>query len=430
MLDINAIRRDKEPLMRELKKRGTSFDIDDFLRLDKERRDLIQKVDGLRADQKEAGKKVVSLEGTEKQSLLLELKAFSERLTEEEAKLAALTQEWEKRFMQLPNYTHETVPPGGIENNRIEKEGGQKRDYPFTPRPHWEILEQQHWFDLQRGARVAGSRFWYLMGDLARLQMALHNWIFALVAQKGYLPVIPPYLVKETALYNTGFFPGADESEIYRIPNPDEGEDLLLIGTSEISLVSLHDGESIDLTQGPLKYLGTSPCFRREAGTYGKDVKGIIRGHQFDKVEMVIFCTPEESWQLFDELLGIQEEILNGLGLTYRLPLCAAGETSKKSAKTIEPEAWFPGEGRYIEVMSVSNVTDYQARRMHVKYKDAEGKKVLAHTLNATAVALSRMLAAIIETYQQEDGTVVVPEPLRAAMGSDVMGVPHTASHA
>lgn len=422
MLDINLIRKDKEPLMRELKKRGTSFDIDDFLRLDQERRDLIQKVDGMRAEQKTAGKDVVKLEGTEKQRRLLELKALSERLTEEEAKLSALTQEWEKRFLLLPNFTHETVPAGGLEQNRIEREGGVKAEFAFTPKPHWEILHQQKWFDIDRGARVAGSRFWYLMGDLALLQMALQNWVFRLIAAKGYIPVIPPYLVKEEALYNTGFFPGADESEIYRIPDA-EHEDLLLIGTSEISLVSLHSGETLDLSNGPRKYLGISPCFRREAGTYGKDVKGIIRGHQFDKVEMVIFSRPEESWQLFDELLGIQEEILNTLGLAYRLPLCAAGETSKKSAKTIEPEAWFPGEVRYIEVMSVSNVTDYQARRMNVKVKSADGKKVIAHTLNATGVALGRMLAAIVETYQQADGTVRVPEPLRAAMGMDVMGI-------
>ena len=421
MLDINAIRKDSGPLMAEVKKRGQEFDIDDFLKLDQERRDLIQKTDEQRSQLKSANAEIAQLEGKEKQARILELKAVSDRLTEDEAKLAALTKEWEDQFLKLPNITHDTVPAGGEANNVVEREEGTKPSFSFTPKPHWELLEQHGWFDRDRAAEVSGSRFWYVKGDVVRLQMALQNWAFGVVAGKGYEPVIPPYLVKEEALYGTGFFPGADEGEVYRVPEEDH-DDLFLIGTSEVSLVSLHAKETLDLSGGPKKYLGLSPCYRREAGTYGKDTKGIIRGHQFDKLEMVVFCKPEDSWTLFDEITGIQEEILQQLGLAYRMYLPAAGDTGNKNAKTYEPEAWFPGEDRYIEVQSVSNVTDYQARRLGVKVLNDEGKKVVAHTLNGTVVAMSRMLAAIIENYQQEDGSVRVPEVLQPLMGTDVIG--------
>jgi seryl-tRNA synthetase len=276
-----------------------------------------------------------------------------------------------------------------------------------------ELGELHGFLDIERAAKVSGSRFGYLMGPMVRLELALVQLAFDRLEPHGFVPVVPPVLVREEALFGTGFFPG-DREQVYAI----EADDLYLVGTSEVSLAALHADEILDAEALPLRYAGFSTCFRREAGTYGKDTRGIFRVHQFDKVEMFSFCHPDSSGDEHDFLLAREEELAQALGLPYRVVNVAAGDLGSSAAKKYDIEAWLPGQGRYREITSTSNTTDYQARRLKIRYRADDGNQ-LVHTLNGTAIAVGRWLIALVENHQQPDGSILVPEPLQPYLGFD-----------
>jgi seryl-tRNA synthetase len=328
----------------------------------------------------------------------------------------ALTQEsYDGMLWSLPNFLDPTAAIGPDEShNRVDGRYLEPTVFDFTPRTHYEIGEARGWIDIAKGAEVSGARFWYLKGDLVLLQMAVMQFVITEMVGRGFTPVIPPFLVREPAMFGTGFFP-ADRSQIYEV-NPGE-DNLFLIGTSEVPLTAYHSREIIDLSNGPIQYVGYSPCFRREAGTYGKDMKGILRGHQFDKIEMVCFATPDQSVALHDSMVALEEHIWQSLGIPYHKLNVCSGDLGNPAMKKYDLEAWMPGQSQYREVTSCSNVGQFQSRRLDIKYRKPDGSTEYVHTLNGTVIAFSRCLIALIENYQNEDMTVRIPEVLQNYMG-------------
>jgi len=417
MLDIKFIRENPEIVKEEIKKRNMKIDLDSFLDLDIEKRNIQQEVEDLRKKQNEANQ-IISQNKDEK--IILEMKKIKLKLSELEPSLKELEGQTKEILLQLPNITHKSVPVGKDENdNVVIKKWGEKPEFDFEPKEHFEIESVKNLIDTERGAKVSGARFWYLKGDLARLEFALMQYAFEFYSEKGFEPMIVPMLVREQAMYGTGFFP-ADENEIYNV-NADD-DNLFLVGTAEVSLAAYHMNEVLDLEKGSKKYMGYSSCFRREAGTYGKDTKGILRGHQFNKIEMFIFCKPEESWSLYEDLLKCAEEFMQSLGLHYQVLNMCTGDIGAPNAKKYDIETWMPGQNKYRETHSCSNDTDFQARRLNCKFVDKDGKKKFVHTLNNTGCADLRVLIAILENYQQKDGTVIVPEVLRKWVGKGRIG--------
>jgi seryl-tRNA synthetase len=406
MLDLKAIRRDPEPVRAALARRrdGSDERLDAALALDARRRELLPEVESLRARQNEASQAIgrakqaggdASAEIAEMQDVARRVKALGEELGELEAALSL-----------LPNPPDPTATDTDTTIREVGEAGRTGPD-------HLELAGEL--IDMEAGARVAGSRFAYLKGDLVLLEFALVRWAMEVLRGHGFEPVVPPVLVREEALYGTGFLPDT-EQQIYRL-----GDDpLYLAGTSEVPLASLHAGEIIDAGRLPLRYAGFSSCFRREAGAAGRDTRGIFRVHQFDKVEMYSFVEPEASRDEHERLLGIEEEILQALEIPYRVVNIAVGDLGSSAAKKYDCEAWLPGQGRYRELTSTSNTTDFQARRLDIRYRpEGGGGPRSAHTLNGTAVAVGRTLIALLETHQREDGTVAVPEALAPYLGAD-----------
>ncbi len=417
MLDIKFIRENPEIVREEIRKRNMKIDLDSFLNLDEQKRKLQQEVEDLRKKQNEANK-ILSQNKDEK--ILSEMKKIKLSLSELEPELKSLEEKIKNILLELPNITHESVPIGKDENdNVVIKKWGEKPEFDFKPKEHYEIETVKNLIDTERGAKVSGARFWYLKGDLARLEFALMQYAFEFYANKGFEPMIVPMIVREQAMYGTGFFP-ADKNEIYSV-NADD-DNLFLVGTAEVSLAAYHMNEVLNLEKGSKKYMGHSSCFRREAGTYGKDTKGILRGHQFNKIEMFIFCKPEESWNLYEDLLKCAEEFMQSLGLHYQVLNMCTSDIGAPNAKKYDIETWMPGQNKYRETNSCSNDTDFQARRLNCKFTDKNGKKKFVHTLNNTGCADLRVLIAILENYQQKDGTVIVPEVLRKWMGKRRIG--------
>lgn len=416
MLDTKFIRENPKRVKEELERRNMKIDLDAFLGLDEKKRGLMQKVEELRSKQNEASEQMKQGRNEE---LIAEMQKIKSEIAGIEPELKALEDETKKILLALPNITHESVPIGKDDSENVEiRVWGEKRKFDFKPKEHFDIESVKDMIDSERGVRVSGSRFWYLKGDLARLEFAMMQYAFNFYANKGLTPMIVPMLVREEAMYGTGFFP-ADENEIYRV-NPDE-DNLFLVGTAEVALAAYHMNETIDLADGPKKYMGYSSCFRREAGTYGKDMKGMLRGHQFNKIEMFVFCKPEESWEWHEKLLAYAEEYLQSLNLPYHVLNMCTGDIGAPNAKKYDIEAWLPGQDRYRETNSCSNDTDFQARRLNCRYTDENGKKQFVHTINNTGTS-DRPLIAILENYQQEDGSVIVPEVLRPIFGKDRIG--------
>jgi seryl-tRNA synthetase len=341
-----------------------------------------------------------------------EIKDLDLRLKEVETAL-------EERLLQIPNLADPSAPAGGEEDSEVMYLWGEPRTFAFTPLDHLDLALKDELIDMERGARTSGSRFVYLKGDLVFLQFALVQFTLQKLAAKGFCPVVVPVLVRNEAMYGTGFFP-TDFQQVYRI----EADELNLVGTSEVPLAALHMDEILDPGQLPVRYVGYSTCFRREAGAAGKDTRGMFRVHQFDKVEMFSFCAPETSVVEHEFMRSIQEEILQELGLPYRAVNIAAGDLGAPAAKKYDLEAWLPSQERYREVTSCSNCTDYQARRLRVRAKGEKGGPYLLHTLNGTVVAVGRTIIAIMENYQTEDGRVEVPAVLRPYMpaGKELLG--------
>lgn len=409
MLDIKFIRENPKLVEINSLSRNVQVDFTALLGLDEKRTVLQQKIDVLRGARNQGSKSKPSPEQ------IAEMKKVGEEIKTLEAEMAVVEAALKEQLIKIPNINHESTPIGKNDSeNKVERTVGTKPSFTFSPKEHFEVSHVESLIDLERGAKISGSRFYYLKGKLAILERAIMQYAIDMMVAKGFELILPPILVREPAMYGTGFFP-ADKNEVYTV-NPGE-DNLFLIGTSEVPLIYMHADEVLDVTE-PKKYVAVSPCFRRESGTYGKDTKGIIRVHQFFKVEMVVFSSAEASGAIHEQLLAFEEEFIASLGLHYQVLNVCSGDLGFPAAKKYDCEAWFPGQNKFRELTSTSNTTDYQARRSNIKYKTADGKREFVHTLNGT-VASDRPMLAIIENNQQADGSVIVPEVLRKYTGFD-----------
>jgi seryl-tRNA synthetase len=409
LLDLKAIRDDPEAYRRGLARRSPVLaqDVDRLLEADRRRRELTVAVDDLRAEQNRGSKAVGRASAQERDRLIASLREVSDRLGDVEPRLTEAEEEVRRFLGRLPNLPHESVPEGETdEDNTQMKEVGDRPSFGWEPRDHVDLGEALGVIDLERAAKVSGARFTYLLGGAVMVQFALVRYCLARLMAQGFLPVVPPVLVRQEALYGTGFFP-TDEAQIYATRD----DDLYLVGTSEVPLAGFHGEEILDPDSLPRRYAGYSTCFRREAGAYGKDTRGMFRVHQFDKVEMFTFTEPDASWEEHDFLLSVEEDLIRGLDLPYRVMNVCTGELGASAAKKYDIEVWLPGQGRYRELTSCSNTTDYQARRLGIRVRFPDGNRP-AHTLNGTACAVGRTLIALLENHQREDGSVPLPDVL------------------
>ncbi|HLT97642.1 MAG TPA: serine--tRNA ligase [Acidimicrobiia bacterium] len=419
MIDPRLLRENPDLIRQSLLRRGSDIDLDALLELEERARSTQADAEKARAAQKEAGRRIATLDGQEKEAAIAEVSSLAEDVKRLSAEADRLRQEFDQAWLEVPNLVDPTAAEGFTEDDaEVLREVGERPQFPFDPKDHATLGENLDLIDTTRASKVSGSRFGYLKGQAVLLEFALVRWALDKLVAHGHTPMVPPVLVREEALVGTGFFP-ADRDQVYAIPE----DDLYLVGTSEVPLAAYHMDEILDRDVLPARYAGFSTCFRREAGTYGKDTTGIFRVHQFDKVEMFVFCEPDTSGQEHERLLGIEEELVMELEVPYRVVNIAAGDLGASAAKKYDIEAWFPSQGRYREITSCSNTTDYQARRLRVRYRAETGNEVL-HTLNGTASAIGRTILALLENHQQGDGSVVIPEALRPYTGFDVIPAP------
>jgi seryl-tRNA synthetase len=420
MIDPRILRDDPDRVRAAQAKRGLSDEVvDRALAADTERRRAIADFEAKRGEQKQLGKRIPQAQGEEKQELLARTKTLSAEVKDAEAAQAAAEQEWHDALASIPNLAAEEAPAGAEDDYVVLEHVGTPRDFAaegFEPRDHVELGRLLGAIDLERGAKVSGSRFYFLTGAGAELELALVNLAMQQAREAGFTPVIAPSLVKPRAMEGTGFL-GQAADDVYRI----EGEDLYLVGTSEVPMAAYHSDEILDRSRLPLRYSAFSPCFRKEAGSHGKDTKGIIRVHWFDKVEMFVYTTPEESYAEHQRLLDWEKQFLDKLELAYRVIDTAAGDLGLSAQRKFDCEAWIPTQGRYRELTSTSNCTDFQTRRLNVRARQDGGEMQAVATLNGTLTAIPRAIVAILETHQQADGSVVVPAALRPFLGRDVL---------
>jgi seryl-tRNA synthetase len=408
VIDLRAARSDPDGFRTALARKGPTDAFEALLEADRRWLALVPRVDELRASTK--------LKGKPTPEQLEELQRVKVELKTAEDDLAAAARERDELLDRVANPPAADTPDGAAEEDaEIVREWGEKPAFDFEPRDHVDLSAPHGWIDVERGAKVAGSRFVYRVGDVALLEFALFRWALDRVVRKGHVPMLPPVLVREQAMYGTGFFP-SEKGDFYEVPS----DDLYLVGTSEVPLAAYHAQEELPADGLPLRYAAYSTCFRREAGAAGKDTRGIFRVHQFDKVEMFVFCEPERSGEEHERLLAIEEELVQELGLPYRVLNIAAGDLGAPAAKKYDIEAWFPGQGRYRELTSTSNTTDFQARRLDVRYR-RDGKLTHVHTLNGTAIT-ARAMVAVMENFQEADGTVRVPPALVEFGAPPVLG--------
>ncbi|HEY8372981.1 MAG TPA: serine--tRNA ligase [Pseudonocardiaceae bacterium] len=412
MIDLKTLREDPDAVRASQQARGEDPAlVDALLEADERRRAAVSRADSLRAEQKQLGKQVGKAKGEEREALLAKAKELAAAVKAAEAEQAEAEAAFVEAHRRVSNIVEEGAPAGGEDDYVVLRHVGEPRTFDFEPKDHLELGEGLGAIDVERGAKVSGSRFYFLTGVGAQLELALLNLAVQQAVAAGFQVVIPPVLVRPEIMEGTGFL-GAHASEVYRLRD----DDLYLVGTSEVPLAGLHAGEIIDLSNGPIRYAGWSSCFRREAGSYGKDVRGIIRVHQFNKVEMFSYCRPEEAHEEHLRLLAWEEEMLAKVELPYRVIDVAAGDLGASAARKYDCEAWLPSQQTYREVTSTSNCTTFQARRLGVRYRDANGRPQIAATLNGT-LATTRWLVAILENHQQADGSVRVPEALRPFLG-------------
>ncbi|MBA2505975.1 MAG: serine--tRNA ligase [Thermoleophilaceae bacterium] len=400
MIDLKELRRNPDAARAALARRGV--DLEGILALDARRRELLPQVEELRGRQNKANDAIGAAKrsGEDASGVIEEMKAVAAEAKERSAELAEVENELDAVLRAVPNLPDPTAPEEEEVVREVGEAGAEGKD-------HLELLGG--WVDMEAGAKLSGARFAVLKGPVVMLEFALVRWALELLEAKGFMPVIPPVLVREEALYGTGFLPDT-EQQIYALPE----DELFLAGTSEVALASLHADEIVDAGDLPLRYAGFSSCFRREAGAAGKDTRGIFRVHQFDKVEMFSFVDPATSGEEHERILAVEEEIMAALELPYRVVNIAVGDLGNSAAKKYDVEAWLPGQGRYRELTSCSNTTAYQARRLGARYRPEGGKPAEMHTLNGTAVAVGRTIIALVENGQQEDGSVRIPEALHA----------------
>ena len=402
MIDLKAARQEPDRYRAALDRRGAAADFDALLTVDARWRELTEHAESLRAEQKRSSKA-----GPPTEEQRDELRRLAADLSRAQADLALADHERNALLARIPNLPDPTAADGmDEEDSQVLREVGERPSFGFTPRDATELGSKRGWIDMKRGARLSGSRFAYRIGDVAMTELALYRFVLDKLAGLGFLPVLPPVLAGEQAMYGTGFLP-TEESNLYHL----EKDDLYLTGTSEVALAGIHADERLDEADLPALYAGYTTNFRREAGAAGKDTKGMFRVHQFDKVEMYVYCLPEQSGEFHERLLGYEEEIAQALGLPYRVMNIAVGDLGAPATKKYDIEAWFPVQQRYREITSCSNTTDYQARRLNIRYR-REGSLEFVHTLNGTG-ATARALLSIMENFQDEGGTVAVPEVLR-----------------
>ncbi len=411
MIDPQLLKTNIDAIEENIRKRDLDIDLDKLKLLDESRRALKFESEKLRAEQKKLGKDIAS--ASEKEKVILLEKA--EKISDKVKSLSEETQQKDEEFfdswIKIPNIVNSSSPVGKTdEDNKEIKKVGEPKNIK-NPMTHLEIGENLGLIDVERASKISGSRFSYLFGDLVKIQFNLVSYTLNKLSEKGFNPTIPPVLVRENALFGTGFFPD-DSDQVYEVQN----DDLFLVGTSEVSLAALHTDEIIGIESLPLRYAGYSTCFRREAGTYGKDTSGIFRVHQFDKVEMFSFCDPEKSNEEHEHILAIEEEILKDLEIPYRVVDVCTGDLGASAAKKYDIEAWIPSQQKYREVTSCSNTTDFQARRLNMRTKNEDGNTIL-HTLNGTALAVGRILIALLENNQQPDGSVMFSNDLGQILG-------------
>jgi seryl-tRNA synthetase len=399
MIDLREARERPDELRAALARKGAAEQFDELLAADAAVREVQPRVEALRASRKLKGKPTPE-QLAELERVKQELQGLEEQLTAAEARRKDLLD-------RVPNPPDEATPDGFTDEDAVEiRRVGEPPSFDFPVRDHLALAEIYGWIDLERAAKVSGARFAYRMGDVALLELALYRFALDRLVTRGFTPVLPPVLVREEAMYGTGFFP-SDKSDYYEAPE----DGLYLVGTSEVPLAAMRGGEILDADELPLRYVGYSTCFRREAGAAGKDTRGIFRVHQFDKVEMFVFTRPEWSREEHERLLEIEEELVQELQLPYRVVNIAAGELGASAAKKYDIEAWFPGQERFREITSTSNTTDYQARRLGIRFRADEKQLTPVHTLNGTAVT-ARAMIALLENFQEEDGSVGIPDVL------------------
>jgi seryl-tRNA synthetase len=415
VIDLKLLREDPDAVRRSQVSRGEDPAlVDALLAADAGRRSAISSADSLRAEQKAASKSVGAASPDERPTLLARAKELAEQVKAAEAAQADAEAAFTAAHMAIPNVVIDGVPAGGEDDYRVLDVVGEPAPMD-NPKDHLELGEALGLIDMQRGAKVSGSRFYFLTGRGALLQLGLLQLALRLAVDNGFIPVIPPVLVRPEVMAGTGFL-GAHAEEVYRV----EADDLYLVGTSEVPLAGYHSDEILDLSRGPLRYAGWSSCFRREAGSYGKDTRGIIRVHQFDKVEGFVYCRPADAEAEHQRLLGWQREMLARIEVPYRVIDVAAGDLGSSAARKFDCEAWVPTQGAYRELTSTSNCTTFQARRLATRYRDDAGKPQIAATLNGT-LGTTRWLVAILENHQRPDGSVRVPDALVPYVGTEVI---------
>ena len=420
MLDPKILRENPEKIRKMLSDRAIDFDLDELIRLDKERRDLIIKTDELRKKRNKvsieiAQKKKAGQNTTSSLNQMVNLSQELEKLEETQTKVES---SYAKLAISIPNLIHESVPRGeGESANQEIRKWGDIPQFDFKIQDHIDISENLDLVDLQRAAKIAGARFYYLKNDLVKLNQALIQYALDFLSEKKYTLVQPPYLINRKSM--EGVIIAEDfENVIYKV----EDNDLYLIGTSEHALAAMHSDEILDGKELPIRYAGQSTCFRKEAGAHGKDQKGIFRVHQFDKIEQFVFSKPEESWKEHEKLLAVAEEFYQNLGIPYRVMLLSSGDLAKVSAKTYDLEAWMASQKAYREIVSCSNCLDFQARRLKIRFRDKTSDQTqYLHTLNSTLVATSRVIVSILENFQTRDGGVSVPEVLQKYVGKNTL---------
>ena len=415
MIDPVRLREDLDATAEALARRGVSREqVARLAELEAERREKIAAVDRARADQKHASKGIGAASPEDRPAMIEQAGRLKQATADLESELDAAMRAFDDAIVGIPNLPHPDAPPGQEGDGVVVRTVGDMPSFDFDPKDHVDLLRDAGALDMERAAKVSGARFAYLLGDAVRLEFGLVQYAMDLAARHGHVPVMVPTLVRREAMYGTGFLP-TDESQIFRT---DDRDDLYLIGTAEVPLAGMHLDEIVD---PPIRYVGYSPCYRREAGTYGKDTRGILRVHQFEKVELFSFVTPEDSDAEHDRLLAIEEEVFTGLGLHYQVVDIPVGDLGASAARKFDIEAWMPGQQAYREVTSTSNTTDYQARRLACRYRTEDGPTALVHTLNGTALAVQRAMIAVVETHQRADGSVALPEALVPFVGAEVL---------
>ena len=419
MLDLRFVRENSAAVAENCRNRGVEADVDLVVGLAGRRSELMQELNELRQRQNQVAKSVGRERDPEaRERLIVESRRTKELVPEKEAELATVEGRLREEMLKIPNMTHPDAPIGRDETDNVEmRRVGEIPEFGFEPRDHVELGESLGIIDFEAGTKVAGSKFYFLRGDAVLLELGLVRYALDVLMDRGYEPAITPDLARDEALVGTGFIPRGPETQIYSVENAD----LSLVATAEITLAGSLADEILDGDNLPLRIAGLSHCFRTEAGSHGRASRGLYRVHQFTKVEMFAFTTPEQSEAMHEEMLGIEEEIFSGLGIPYRVVDICTGDLGGAAYRKYDLEAWMPGRNAYGEITSTSNTTDYQARRLAIRYRRDGGRPQLLHTLNGMAIAVSRALIPLLENYQQEDGSIIVPEALVPYVGKKVL---------